>query len=65
MSLPFHFEKMLRVWAYTLEKLFESQETQINGVVIICDLSQLSMLQTKSLRSQMLIKVKEIFQVSK
>lgn len=65
MNLPFHFEKMLRVWVYTLEKLFESQETQINGVVIICDLSQLSMLQTKSLRSQMLIKVKEIFQVSK
>ena len=65
LSLPFHFEKMLRVWVYTLEKLFESQETQINGVVIICDLSQLSMLQTKSLRSQMLIKVKEIFQVSK
>lgn len=63
MSLPFHFEKLLRVWVYTLEKVFESQETQINGVVVVCDLGQLSVLQTKSLRSAMLIKVIEVFQV--
>ena len=63
MSLPFHFEKLLRVFVFTLEKLFESEETQINGVVIICDLSQLSVFQTKSLGSAMISKVVEIFQV--
>ena len=63
MSVAFHFEKMLRVWVYTLEKLFESGETQINGCVLICDLNQLSVLQTKSLRTSMLAKVISIFQV--
>ena len=63
MSLPFHFEKMLRVWVYTLEKLFEIDETQINGIVIVCDLSQLSVLQSKSLRAAMLTKTMDIFQV--
>lgn len=62
-SLAFHFEKMIRVWVYTLEKLFESDETQINGIVIICDLRQLSVLQTKSLRTSMLTKVISVFQV--
>ena len=64
MSLAFHFEKLLRVFVYTLEKLFESEETQINGVVIICDLNKLSVLQTKSLRSAMVTKILEVFQVS-
>lgn len=63
MSLPFHFEKLLRVFVYTLEKLFESEETQINGVVVICNLSQLSVLQTKSLGVTMIEKSVEIFQV--
>ena len=63
MSLPFHFEKLLRVFVYTLEKLFESEETQINGVVVVCNLSQLSVLQTKSLGSAMIEKVVEIFEV--
>jgi len=62
MSLPFHFEKLLRVFVYTLEKLFESEETQINGVAVICSLSQLSVLQTKSLGSAMIEKVVEIFE---
>ena len=64
MSLPFHFEKLLRVFVYTLEKLFESEETQINGVVVICNLTQLSVLQTKSLGAAMIEKVIEIFEVS-
>ena len=63
MSLPFHFEKLLRVFVYTLEKLFESEETQINGVVVVCNLSQLSVLQTKSLGSAMIEKIIEIFEV--
>lgn len=63
MNLPFHFEKMLRVWVYTLEKLFEVGETQINGIVILCDLSQQSVLQSKSLRAAMLTKIIDIFQV--
>lgn len=63
MSLPFHFEKLLRVWVYTLEKVFEIDETQINGIVIVSDLSQLSVLQTKSLGSTMLSKVVSVFQV--
>lgn len=63
MSLPFHFEKLLRVFVYTLEKLFESEETQINGFVVICNLSQLSVLQTKSLGAPMIEKIVEIFQV--
>lgn len=65
MSLPFHFEKLLRVFVYTLEKLFESEETQINGVVVVCNLSQLSVLQTKSLGSAMIEKIVEIFEVKK
>lgn len=63
MSVPFHFEKLLRVWVYTFEKLFEIDETQINGVVIVSDLNQLSVLQTKSLRTAMLVKIIELFQV--
>lgn len=62
LSLPFHFEKVMRVFVYTLEKVFESDETQVNGVVIICDLTQLSVLQTKSLRSSMITKIVEVFQ---
>ena len=62
-NLAFHFEKMIRVWVYTLEKIFESEETQINGIVIICDLRQLSVLQTKSLRTSMLTKAISVFQV--
>ncbi|XP_065066825.1 retinaldehyde-binding protein 1-like [Rhopilema esculentum] len=62
MSLAFHFEKLLRVFVYTLEKLFENEETQINGVVIICNLTQLSVLQTKSLGAPMIDKVLEIFE---
>ncbi|XP_065653644.1 retinaldehyde-binding protein 1-like [Hydra vulgaris] len=61
-SVPWHFDKLLRVWVYTLTKLFEVDETQINGIVIICDLRQLSVLQTKSLRSSMLKKVIDLFQ---
>ena len=63
MSLSYHFEKMVRVWVYTLEKLFESEETQINGFVVICNLRQLSVLQTKSLRTAMLTKAQQVFQV--
>lgn len=63
MSLPFHFEKLLRVFVYTLEKLFESEETQINGVVIISNLSQLGVLQTKSLGAPMIEKIIGIFEV--
>lgn len=64
MSLPFHFEKLLRVFVYTLEKLFESEETQINGIVIISNLSHLSVLQTKNLGAPMIAKILEIFQVN-
>lgn len=62
MSVPFHFEKLLRVWVYTLEKVYESAESQINGIVIICNLYQLSVLQTKSLRSSMIAKAIRVFQ---
>lgn len=56
MSLAFQFEKLLRVWVYTLEKLFKIDETQINGVVITCDLSQLIILQSEILHTAMLMK---------
>eukprot|EP00794_Sanderia_malayensis_P005980 gene5980-6676_t len=62
MSLPFHFEKLLRVFVFTLEKLFESEETQINGIVIISNLAQLSVLQTKNLGASMITKILEIFE---
>ncbi len=64
MSLAFHFEKLLRVFVFTLEKLFESEETQINGMVIISNLAQLSVLQTKNLGATMITKILEIFEVS-
>ena len=56
MSLAFQFDKLLRVWVYTLEKLFKIDETQINGVVITCNLSQLIVLQSEILHTAMLMK---------